>query len=92
VPGYVPGQLCKICGLKIDPRIGFIPSTPFSPISTIPPLLHSHTILITTLVRSTSGTMHANINHLTPNGHFSGRTAPLTYRCCIFYLFNKYTY
>ena len=32
------------------------------------------------------------INHLTPNGHFSGPTAPLTYRCCIFYLFNKYTY
>jgi hypothetical protein len=32
------------------------------------------------------------VNHLTPNGHFSGRTAPLTYRCCIFYLFNKYTY
>ena len=31
-------------------------------------------------------------NHLTPNGHFSGRTAPLTYRCCIFYLFNRYTY
>jgi hypothetical protein len=29
-------------------------------------------------------------NHLTPN--FSGRTAPLTYRCCIFYLFNRYTY
>jgi len=25
-----------------------------------------------------------SINHLTPNGHFSGRTAPLTYRCCIF--------
>jgi hypothetical protein len=24
------------------------------------------------------------INHLTPNGYFSGRTAPLTYRCCIF--------
>ena len=24
------------------------------------------------------------INHLTPNGHFSGRTAPLTHRCCIF--------
>jgi hypothetical protein len=21
------------------------------------------------------------INHLTPNGHFSGRTAPVTYRC-----------
>jgi hypothetical protein len=25
------------------------------------------------------------INHLTPNSHFSGRTAPLTYRCCIFF-------
>jgi hypothetical protein len=25
-----------------------------------------------------------DINHLTPNGHFSGRTAPLTYRCRIF--------
>ena len=24
------------------------------------------------------------INHLTPNDHFSGRTAPLTTRCCIF--------
>jgi len=24
------------------------------------------------------------INHLMPNGHFSGCTAPLTYRCCIF--------
>ena len=24
------------------------------------------------------------LNHLTPNGHFSGRTAALTYRCCIF--------
>ena len=23
-------------------------------------------------------------NHLTPNDHFSGRTAPLTSRCCIF--------
>jgi len=32
------------------------------------------------------------INHLTPNDHFSGCTAPLTSRCCIFYLFNKYTY
>jgi hypothetical protein len=35
---------------------------------------------------------HNLYNHLTPNGHFSGRIAPLTYRCCIFYLFNKYTY
>jgi len=31
-------------------------------------------------------------NHLTPNGHFSGRTAPLPYRYCIFYLFNRYRY
>jgi hypothetical protein len=35
---------------------------------------------------------HYALNHLTPNGYFSGRTAPLTYRCCIFYLFNKYRY
>jgi hypothetical protein len=32
------------------------------------------------------------LNHLMPNDHFSGRTAPLMYRCCIFYLFNRYTY
>jgi hypothetical protein len=25
-----------------------------------------------------------HFNHLTPNGHFSGRTSPLTYRCFIF--------
>jgi hypothetical protein len=29
------------------------------------------------------------INHLTPNGHFSGRTASLTYRCCIFLLIQQ---
>ena len=27
-------------------------------------------------------------NHLTPNGHFSGRTAPLTSRCCILYIYS----
>ena len=32
-----------------------------------------------------------HITHLTPNDHISGRTATLTSRCCIFYLFNKYT-
>jgi hypothetical protein len=26
----------------------------------------------------------ASVNHLTSKGHFSGRTAPLTYRRCIF--------
>jgi hypothetical protein len=31
------------------------------------------------------------INHLTPNVHFSGRTAPLTYRCC-FFLFIQQIY
>jgi hypothetical protein len=29
-----------------------------------------------------------NINHLTPNGHFSGRTAPLTYRRYILYIYS----
>jgi hypothetical protein len=32
--------------------------------------------------------LRQNINHLTPNGHFSGRTAPLTYRCCIFFIYS----
>ena len=26
-----------------------------------------------------------DINHLTPNGHYMGRTAQLTSRCCILY-------
>jgi hypothetical protein len=29
------------------------------------------------------------INHLTPNGHFSGRTAPLTYRSSIFFIYSS---
>ena len=29
-----------------------------------------------------------HINHLTPNGHFSGRTPPLTSRCCILYIYS----
>jgi membrane-bound metal-dependent hydrolase YbcI (DUF457 family) len=28
------------------------------------------------------------LNHLTPNGHNSGRTAPLTYRCSIFFIYS----
>jgi hypothetical protein len=28
------------------------------------------------------------INHLTPNGHFSGRTAPQTYRWCIIFIYS----
>ena len=29
-----------------------------------------------------------NLNHLTPNDHFSGRTVPLTSRCCIFFIYS----
>ena len=29
-----------------------------------------------------------NINHLTPNGHYIGRTAQLTSRCCILYIYS----
>jgi len=28
------------------------------------------------------------INHLTPNGHYIGRTAQLTSRCCILYIYS----
>ena len=28
------------------------------------------------------------INHLTPNGHYMGRTAQLTSRCCILYVYS----
>jgi len=28
------------------------------------------------------------INHLTPNGHYMGRTAQLTSRCCILYIYS----
>jgi len=29
-----------------------------------------------------------NVNHLTPNGHYMGRTAKLTPRCCILYIYS----
>jgi hypothetical protein len=32
--------------------------------------------------------LHNYINHLTPNGHFSGRTALLSYRLCILYIYS----
>jgi thiosulfate reductase cytochrome b subunit len=35
-----------------------------------------------------SCTAWCSINHLTPNGHFSGRTAPLTSRRCILYIYS----
>jgi thiosulfate reductase cytochrome b subunit len=31
---------------------------------------------------------HSRINHLTPNGHFGGRTAPLTSRRLIFFIYS----
>jgi hypothetical protein len=52
-------------------------------------------VLISNIIGVPPAASHSSallINHLTPNGHFSGRTAPLTYRCCIFCVFNKYTY
>ena len=30
----------------------------------------------------------AKINHLTPNGNYMGRTAQLTSRCCILYIYS----
>ena len=28
------------------------------------------------------------LNPLTPNDHYSGRTAPLTYKCCVLYIYS----
>jgi hypothetical protein len=36
------------------------------------------------------GILFPHINHLTPNGHFSGRTAPLTYRSCNFFIYSTH--
>jgi len=30
----------------------------------------------------------STFNHLTPNGHYMGRTALLTSRCCILYIYS----
>ena len=32
------------------------------------------------------------INNLTPNGHYMGRTAQLTSRCCILYIYSTNIY
>jgi thiosulfate reductase cytochrome b subunit len=39
-------------------------------------------------LRQTQHTAFIYLNHLTPNGHFSGRTAPLTSRRCILYIYS----
>jgi hypothetical protein len=33
-------------------------------------------------------TKHDNINYLKPNGPYRGRTAPLTSKCCILYVYS----
>jgi len=44
-------------------------------------------VRIVVMKRTTQGTLRGQnaefFNHLTPNDHFNGRTAPLTYRSCI---------
>jgi len=37
---------------------------------------------------STQYTRFMTINHLTPNGHYMGRTAELTSRCFILYIYS----
>jgi len=32
-----------------------------------------------------------SVNHLTPNGHYMGRTAQLTSICCILYIYSTNT-
>ena len=36
--------------------------------------------------------VNAVINHLTPNGHYMGRTAQLTSSCCILYIYIQQIY
>jgi hypothetical protein len=44
--------------------------------------LSDHTVIF--IDSYCNGSVGYLFNHLTPNGHFSGRTAPQIYRCCIF--------
>jgi hypothetical protein len=57
---------------------------PFEQASRFTYVVAPHTTLIKKLRWDVISTLMWHINHLTPNGHFSGRTAPLTYRDCIF--------
>ena len=36
----------------------------------------------------TDTTCDLDLNHLTPNGHYMGRTAQLTSRCCVLYIYS----
>jgi len=40
------------------------------------------------LLNPTGHVMHHQFNHLTPNGHYMGRTAELISRCCILYIYS----
>ena len=44
--------------------------------------------LTSVIQRSSSFLIRVRINHLTPNGHYMGRTAQLTSRCCILYIYS----
>jgi thiosulfate reductase cytochrome b subunit len=72
-------RLFRMHGLWSFPQMRFkkLPETTFMP------LYHS-------LLTIKLGPMWLILlyNHLTTNGHFSGRTAPLTYRCCIFFIYS----
>jgi len=51
-------------------------------------------IILTTYTNAATGTKHyfkllcTSFNHLTPNGHYMGRTTQLTSRCCILYIYS----
>ena len=42
----------------------------------------------TSRIRRFKTTFQIHINHLTPNGHYMGRTTQLTSRCCILYIYS----
>jgi hypothetical protein len=49
---------------------------------------HSGLAETTIIIHDNTTRLSHTINHLTPNVHFSGRTAPLTYRRCILYIYS----
>ena len=49
--------------------------------------LHCHDVTEMDLVR-TERFLASIFNPLTPNDHYSGRTAPLTSKCCILYIYS----
>ena len=65
-------------------RSKYFPQLPIlkHPQSTFLPLCERPSF--TSIQNSRQNYTSAYLNHLTPNDHFSGRTAPLTSRCCIF--------